>query len=165
MAIERTKIEGLSEVMKALENAPKRVTGKVLRTVHRKGLAKLRTELRQATPVKTGNLRKNIKITNDKYNASGLLIGVSSDAFYARFIEYGTVIRETRRTGTVRGAVQAKPFIKPIFERNYNYLIEFYSRSYTPIIEQALMKESKRITKRLDDTKRLTAMRMAIDNM
>ena len=158
----KIQLEGLSEVMRALEKAPKRVKGKVLRTVHRKGLAKLRTELRRAAPKRTGNLKKNIKIQNDRYNASGLLIGISSDAYYARFIEYGTVVRETRRTGDHRGAIQAKPFIKPIFEKNYNYLINFYAANYRPVIEQALMKESKRISKRIDDTKRLTALRMAI---
>ena len=89
---ESFKITGLKELDKALV----RLEAKVSKKITRQGIAEaaklFRREMRARAPKKTGDLRRNIRFKLRSNYGRGFTgkVGVSSKAFYARFIEYGT---------------------------------------------------------------------------
>lgn len=87
------KIEGLSDLDKALKKFPMKVQKNVLRGAVRAGSKEMVNRARQLTPKGTGALRRSIKTRNPRIKAGLVLGGLTAgndDVFYARFIEFGT---------------------------------------------------------------------------
>lgn len=115
------KVEGLRELGEAMSALSSDIANRVSRSATNAGAQVIRKRAQALAPVATGNLRKNIivrrlrepsgrltqeyivtvrkgKVTK-RQAASGL-----SDAYYARFVEFGTV------------KMAARPFLRPAYD-------------------------------------------------
>lgn len=108
----RTKVEGLDELVKAVEALEKKVSGKEVQDVLLSGAFLIRDEARARVPVDTGLLRSNIIATRGKPKSddgTDVLVGVrygKGGGNTAHFSEFGTT-KEAARPW-FRPAVSAK---------------------------------------------------------
>lgn len=95
----KAEVEPLADRLEAIGETGKQQTAEALQTC----AATIRDQAKTLCPVKTGKLRRSIRIQTRK-EAEALSIGVSAgngEASYARFVEYGTSRRK------------AQPFMRP----------------------------------------------------
>ena len=119
----QVRVEGLSELGEAMRALGADMAGKVARSMTAAGATVIKRAAQSKAPVDTGNLKKNVVVkrlpkseTNlssehivtvrqgkltEKQRKTGL-----QDAFYARFVEFGTV------------NAPAQPFLRPAFDEN-----------------------------------------------
>ena len=99
------------DLKKALDLFPKNVQKNIMIGATRAAAAQLRDDIREATPIRTGNLRKSIGV-NKRRSPSKTMTwysvsprqGGRHDGFYGRFLEFGTV------------KMSPRPFMRPAFE-------------------------------------------------
>ena len=140
-------LEGSREIMDALKKvAPKQARNIMRSTIH--GVAgEIAKEMKRGAPKDEGTLRKAIKTKRrrpkgDLY-ASDVLVTTGRDArhdaFYWRFIEYGTA----GETGH-----PARPFARPVVERKRAELDEILERQFGKKLEAAMRRQAKRNAKK-----------------
>jgi HK97 gp10 family phage protein len=136
-----TKVEGLAELEKLLQQLPANIEKNVMRGALRAGQGVIAEAARQKVPVDSGALRDSIRVTVDGQalrrgvvsvfvKAGGAVKGKVA-AFYAHMVEFGTArhwIKPKNRkslffAGIARDVVdhpgaQAKPFLRPAFDEN-----------------------------------------------
>jgi HK97 gp10 family phage protein len=115
------KIEGLEGIKQAMKDLSNEVNKRIARSATLAGTQIVKEAAIKNAPVLTGNLKKNIILKrNTKTNlTSEFLVTVRQgkrtkkqiaqglgDAFYAKFLEYGTV------------KTPAQPFLRPAFDNN-----------------------------------------------
>jgi HK97 gp10 family phage protein len=83
-------------LQRMLENVPKKLRNKILRQELRKGAKILVPPSKAATPVRTGTLRRAVKVRAQKRSQKsvGVFVGYSEkgftgDTFYGAFLEWG----------------------------------------------------------------------------
>lgn len=137
----KVKLKGDRQLKKLLNTLPKKVHSKVARAGIAEAAKVYRNEMKQRAPRGTGpeagNLRKNlryrIKRSRVKKGFFGR-VGVTTDAFYARFIEYGSsphrIVPDKSsdrrsalkfgdnifRKGVNHPGQSPKPFLRPAFD-------------------------------------------------
>ncbi len=90
------KIEGLDEILSALERLPAKVTRKVLFDANKDILNKVvKNPLKNAIPYGAAT-KRGIKVVAARGTKTGVYVGVTTDAFWLRFLEFGTGERFTR---------------------------------------------------------------------
>lgn len=91
MANNGTSLEGMQELLDKLEQL-----GKEGKKVESNALKKagnvLKEEIIKQAPERTGNLKKNIVVSNIKKNKEGsyVQVGTNNKSFYGKFVEFGT---------------------------------------------------------------------------
>jgi HK97 gp10 family phage protein len=115
------KIEGLEGIKQAMKDISNEVNKRIARSATLAGSQIVKEAAIKNAPVLTGNLKKNIilKRNTNTNLTSEFLVTVRQgkrtkkqitqglgDAFYAKFVEYGTV------------KMAAQPFIRPAFDNN-----------------------------------------------
>lgn len=115
-----TGIKGLDKALKAL---PAKIEKKVLRQAMRKGVKPIQAAAKANVPVRSGTLKKAIKVRamKRKKDRLGVLVIVGQgdfkgETFYGAMIEYGHFAG--KRGTPDRKFVEAKPFMRPAFETN-----------------------------------------------
>lgn len=86
------RVEGLSELQKALQTLPDKLERNIIRSALRSGLREMQKEAVARVPIKTGALRQSLRIKTKLVKGApvaGLAAG-DGKAFYARFVEFGT---------------------------------------------------------------------------
>jgi HK97 gp10 family phage protein len=137
----RVKVQGAPEVEAALQKLGPQIARRATTPALRAGGAVLRREIRAKAPdgpdkphPKYGQLKDNIRVTLQR-RANGMLVAVvhTGRAFWARFIEYGTVARRARGFkdgerksmanratgeffGKEVGPMPRRPFFRPAFD-------------------------------------------------
>jgi len=111
------KLDGLKDLNKKLKKLAPKVAKKVSRDALRAGAVVVRKEMRSNAPRDSGKLRKNIRFRirgrKGRFRAK---VGVTSDAFYAWYIEYGTGAHTIEGKVAINGNVYSRvkhPGIKP----------------------------------------------------
>lgn len=86
------KIEGLADLQKILDEFPAKLEANIMRGALRQGANIFRDRARAAAPVKSGKLKKSIKVktTVKKGKAISQVVAGGGDVWYAKFIEFGT---------------------------------------------------------------------------
>lgn len=125
--MQRSRIEGLDDLARALREMPKDVRENALRAGMRAGSVTIQREAARRAPVDTGRMQRNVYVKRIRELVTsvseGWFVGVrmgpkrkkdkttgqmtkdySNDAFYWRFVEFGT------------RHVMARPFMRPAFE-------------------------------------------------
>lgn len=107
------RIDGMEEFMDLLEGLPNTLKDRTLRDINRKVATK-----NIAAPLKAAHsgFRKGIAVGAHKRIKSAVLVGATTDAFVMRFLEYGTIRRETRDAYN-RGILTGKrTSVRPIMD-------------------------------------------------
>ncbi len=104
-------IVGAKELEKKLGGMEKNVARKIVKDVLRKAMKPLLADAKSRVQVKSGFLKKNLKIRTmkKKKHRYGVFVGVGQKwyvgkAFYGAFLEFGT------------SKMAARPFLRPAFD-------------------------------------------------
>lgn len=105
------ELEGVDEILNKLQSIGANV-GRLENKALKNAAEPVLEDAKRNVPIKTGKLKKGLKITNvkRKEGAKYILVGVdrgdNSEIFYGKFIEFGT------------SKMPAKPFLQPAYEKN-----------------------------------------------
>jgi HK97 gp10 family phage protein len=135
-------IKGLDETIKALQNMGK-LNKKPIKDLLRKQGSKIIADARANCSSET--VKRSIKFItkNEGRFPTTVLIGVDSKspgtdtitvAPLATMIEYGSAPRYTK-DGNYRGAIQARPFMRPAFDTNKSQITDTIKKDLVKIIE------------------------------
>lgn len=149
MAIKATlRLEGGKALERKLKTLPTRVRNKVVRTALREGAKIVQHATKELAPVRTGLLKKSIKVRAAKRKRGRIAINVQMGAgdykgetFYGAFIEYGH--RLGKRTNGIKRAQKKKQAIndpRPFIEGQHFMETAFNNTSATAArtIEQSI---------------------------
>ena len=141
-------ITGLKELQKALAELPQGIARNVLRGAVNAGATVIKTEAKARAPALTGVLKRALyqKQIREKSNLLlqtffvGVRQGKSSkktkkgviDAFYARFVEFGT------------SKMPARPFMRPAFESKKEAAVQAIKDYLTTRIPNEIEKASQK---------------------
>jgi len=114
-AVARIRIEGLDELIRSLEKFPDRIK-EAIRKEFRKHSLKMLAAAKRRAPVKTGLLRRSLRIEQE----GPLKINFLS-VYYGVYVEYGTV------------RMKARPFMIPSIEENLPDLVESLARKFEEV--------------------------------
>lgn len=105
-------VTGIPEIDRALKQLPAVVGKKVIRQALRKGAKVIQAEAKRLAPVKTGRLKKEIKVRSGNRSRKRVNVNVLVDGekfeggdFYPAYVEYGTPTAE------------AHPYMRPAYEK------------------------------------------------
>jgi HK97 gp10 family phage protein len=134
-------IEGLEELTATLRLLPKEALN-IARNATHAVAGEVRKEIRNAAPSNSGTLRKAIVAKRNKIErgavSSDVIVttgrGARHDAFYWRFIEYGTV------------KLRAVPFVVPTIENMRALLPALFQKHFGLKLEKAMAKKAKALT-------------------
>jgi len=105
------EIRGAREVEAAFRRAPGRMRSE-LRAVIRRGTQQVRAEARARVAVRSGKTQRSIYYHWDWVGRAAVEGKVGSHWYVARWLEFGTAERKTRKRGG-RGRMRARPFLNP----------------------------------------------------
>jgi HK97 gp10 family phage protein len=124
-------VEGLAALEQALTQLPEKIERNVIRGALRAGSKVFLQEARRRVPIKTGALRKSIRISVRR-TRSGLVAYTKAgdkEAFYAQLVEFGTTAHFIKPSkakaldvgGSLREIVRhpgsgPKPYMRPAFD-------------------------------------------------
>lgn len=124
MLIPKFSVSGGDAVAYAIKKLGNKVGKKPIRKGLRAGAKVLQTAIKQEVPVRSGFLRKHVKVRAGKRNRDRIQVLATSgdpksnnlnsgDAWYGGAVEYGH-----DGGGWYQGKVKANPFIVPAFDKN-----------------------------------------------
>lgn len=105
------ELEGVDEILNKLQSIGSNV-GKLENKALRNAADPVLQDAKGSAPVRTGKLKKGLKITRvkKKEGVKYILVGVdrgdNSEIFYGKFIEFGT------------SKMTARPFLGPAYQKN-----------------------------------------------
>ena len=136
------KLEGTKEFIEAMDALSEKELHKIIKTVERKDLTQnIIKPIRAALPY-SAKTKKGIKIVADKeFKETGLFAGASTDVFWLRFLEKGTVERKGR------GKITPRPIIAPVIEGNISAVVEFFNKDFGEWLDKTISRKLKRINK------------------
>ena len=104
-------VAGLSDLQKMLDTLPVRMEKNIMRSALRVGANVYRDRARNGAPVKSGNLKKSIKVKSQVRRGKVItqIVAGGGDVFYAKFIEFGTASFYEGSGKTVGGPYTIKP--------------------------------------------------------
>ena len=144
------EIEGIDEVLRALEGLPSKLTSKILYDAHKEILSKnVLKDVRAALPY-SARTRRGVKVVKARGTANGVYIGVTTDSFWLRFLEFGTSDRLTRGTiktaeGISRGRIDpARPNAVSAINDRTNAVLQAIGKEYPEMIVNAIGKQLKK---------------------
>lgn len=107
------ELTGVDEILNKLQQMGANV-GRLENKALKNAAEPVLEDAKANVPVRTGKLKKGLKITNVKkkdgmkYILVGVDRGDNSEVFYGKFIEFGT------------SKMPARPFLQPAYEKNKN---------------------------------------------
>lgn len=151
-------IEGLKEFYASLKQLDVNTRGSILRRVNRKAINIAKRNLVQkiiSRGYKNAVKPEHVTVKNDKYNYSGVLAGLTQEAFVGtNFIEQGTkeryAIKRNKKPLTkqaYRGRMKAQPFIIPAHNESESAIGQFIETEYGKQIYKSI-KVQTRLTRR-----------------
>jgi len=158
---ETFELEGVSEVIDALEALDPKLLVAVIKGVERKSLTQnIVKPLKAALPY-SAESEKNIKVVGDKEDKLGFYAGITTDSYWLRFAEKGTKIRTVKETkivpingefrtfkeGQTLGQIIGKNIAIPTMLDNIDDIIEFFNEDFGSEVEKILKRRLKRLNK------------------
>ena len=142
------KMDGLAEVIAALEKMGVDVKSEKLQNMIKKESQCIIDTAKSLAPVDTGNMRDSIGFITkmDKDNRERVLIGLSGN-YYNHYLgvmfEYGTVPRIQEKTGRYTGELGTqRAFMRPAMDQNRNRVIEGIKKGVDQIIADLAKKNN-----------------------
>lgn len=142
------KVEGVGEVIKALEAIGESIKTPELQTILRAEGQRVIETAKSLVPVETGDLRDSIGYitSKDGQNLDKVLIGARKNfynSYLAPMIEHGTEPRIVK-SGAYRGMLKPKPFLRPALDLNKNAVVNGVNSGISKLVTN-LAKKNKLI--------------------
>lgn len=142
------KVEGVGEVIKALEAIGESIKTPELQTILRAEGQRVIETAKSLVPVETGDLRDSIGYitSKDGQNLDKVLIGARKNfynSYLAPMIEHGTEPRIVK-SGAYRGLLKPKPFLRPALDLNKNAVVNGVNNGISKLVTN-LAKKNKLI--------------------
>ena len=134
------EITGVEEVQKILDDIAPKHARNLMRSTIQGVASEIAKQARRNAPKDTGTLKKSIKAKRKKSPPDRPVseVYVKSDAFYWRFIEYGS-------KGPT--AQPERPFIRPASEKIRSNFEKILTEQFGKKLEKKLAKEAKKRAK------------------
>ncbi|MDE3838658.1 hypothetical protein C0966_04545 [Bacillus methanolicus] len=100
------QLEGMEQLLRQIERLGQKVDTQIEEKALKEGAEFLKDKIKENVPVRTGNLKENIVVSDVKNGSIDIGVDQQGDAFYGHFLEFGT------------SKMSAKPFMGPAFESN-----------------------------------------------
>jgi len=140
------ELEGVSEVIDALEALEPKQLLSVIKALERKALNEnIVKPLKAALPY-SADSEKSIRVVQDNQDRTGFWAGITSDAYWLRFVEKGTNIRTTKK-GANRGAISAKNRAVPTILGQTDDVVEFFNKDFGGEVERILQRRLKKLNR------------------
>jgi HK97 gp10 family phage protein len=141
-----TKMDGLAEILSALEKMGVDVKSEKLQNMIKKESQCIIDTAKSLAPADTGNMRNSIGFITkmDKDNRERVLIGLNGN-YYNHYLgimfEYGTNPR-IQENGRYTGSLAARPFIRPAVDQNRTRVTEGIMKGVDQIIADLAKKNN-----------------------
>lgn len=139
MADKGFELKGLKEILEALKGLESKEVDNIINAIQKKVLKDDVIDPVKAALPYSLKTKQAIKIVKDREDPLTLYAGVTSDAFWLRFVERGTRIRKGR------GQIIAKPRAIPTIESKPEDIIEFFNSEFGEEVAEILRKKIKRM--------------------
>jgi hypothetical protein len=140
------KVDGLRDLQDALNELPTKINKQAWNSIFSNAL---RTIIRQElVNGVSDDMKKNIKIQmgKGKSNDGRMIIGIDADGYVQRFIEYGTVVRQTKKNAN-RGLMTPKPFIARLYFSKMEEVIKYVEKNAQELANKYLVRKLKKLNK------------------
>lgn len=162
------EVVNLKELDKLLKKLPLDMQAKIWKGTNKEVGKIMLEEFKNKVPPKFSHLTAAIVIGSDKYNKSGVLVGIRAPrsakkdkngeyadkdkGYILRWVEYGTSQRETKG-GANRGVFQPSPFMSKAVDiaepKMLRFINEEYGEEMNKIIERNIKSEMRKLNKAL----------------
>lgn len=141
------KLEGTDQVLDALSTLQSDELDKLITSSIRKALNdKVVKPLRTAIPYSARD-KKAVKTMKDReFKKNSIFGGVSTDAYWLRFIDKGTKERTTK-SGANRGQITGNHKISNFIKNQSSAIPEYFNNDFGPEIEKMMSRKLKRLRK------------------
>jgi len=155
-------IEGWQEIYKALDQMDDQLRETIIRNVH-KSVARqtIVKDMKAAIPY-SNETKKGIGVKNVRGNKNAIWIGAMSDAWYLRFLEFGTKERKTRAKSRVkykrsggktptynRGRIRANPIITRMVDGSIEQYITLLNSEYGTELQKYMQRKLDQTNKKI----------------
>ena len=154
------KIDGMAEVEKALHDLPLMLKAQALRQFNRDVARKITKNKLEAARPKHAD---SVGISTDRQDKTAIYVGMTMNAYYLRFMEFGTKLRKTRgkgkranskakkyKAGVNRGVMPiTRPFVEKTIDGQMKDVINFARKEYGNSISRWLNRKLKATNKKL----------------
>lgn len=142
------QISGLKEIEEALNNLPTELQQKVLGQINKKAVDKLVVGPIRGAVSYSSKTESNIKVTPDTEDKTAFYGGVTSDAFWLRFTDFGTKQRFTK-IGRPKGRIVGRRTIETTIIHSVDDIITFANEEIGDELEKILNAKLKSTLKKL----------------
>ena len=140
------QLDGTREILDALDALNPRQIINIIKAIERKALRdNIIKPVKAAVPYSSES-KKSIRIVQDSQDRTGFFAGVTSDAFWLRFVEKGTNVRTTKN-GANRGAIRPQPHAIDTILENVEGVVDVFAKDFGEAVEQELQKRLKKLNK------------------
>ena len=150
------KLDGTKELFESMDALSSSEVNKLIKNAERKALdLYIIKTIKSALPY-SQKTKKEIRIVAAKGKAPGFFAGAALDAYYLRFVEYGTKVRQLKRAkkyiprldnkgGENKGQITANPIIGKTINDNIENVISFFNKDFGEHLALTMEKKLKRI--------------------
>lgn len=144
--IEKFEIEGLKEVIAALKDLPDVLQNKLIKSFLQKtGRKFIVNELKTVLPYHQRS-KQGIRVVQDKNDKNAIFAGPTTDIFWYRWADKGTVQRQTKK-GYNRGTIIPKNQIRSVVDNQIQPIIKYANEEFGNEINKNLERRIKKINK------------------
>ena len=143
------KLHGAKEVVEALDALSTKLGTSVLRSFLRKSIKEKAVAPWESAAIST-RAKSNIKVASVKGSKTAVAVGPGSDTYWERFLQSGTLNRETSK-GWNRGSIQGNKQMETAMNNTIDPIIDYANKNLgieiTRILNQKLKSTQRRLFK------------------
>ena len=144
----KIEIQGLREITEALEALPDGMKDDVVGKANRDILNRLvKPQVRGAIPYSPKS-KAAVAVRQERGNKTSFFVGITSKAYWLRYVEFGTTQRQTRK-GYNRGTMPQRSFLDRVLEGSVPQVTKEISNEYGNIIKKVLERKLKSVSRKL----------------
>lgn len=143
---EKFEIKGLSDVEKALNELPAKLSANIIRNFLRKAGKKYISDGLKARLNYSAKTESTIGVVNDNRDKLRIQAGVTSDGYYLRWADRGTKLRTTKK-GANRGQINGKNEVGPFIEEQIDDVVKYTEDELANEINKNIERRLKKLKK------------------
>lgn len=144
----KIEIKGLKEITEALQALPDGMKDEVVGKANRDILNRLvKPQVIGSIPYSPKS-KAAVAVRQERGNKSGFLVGITTKAYWLRYVEFGTTQRQTKK-GYNRGVMPQNSFLDRVLAGSVTQVTKEISNEYGNIIRKVLERRLKSVGRKL----------------